>query len=108
MQASELVALIKEQQFSVVCLADLPPSPPSKSRYLIKRIRAALPDVRILAGRWGPPALADETARGLRDAGANLVATTLTDTRTYLAELGEIPRLPSGETSPPSPMDSGS
>ncbi len=105
MQASELVALIKEQQFSVVCLADLPPSAPSKSRYLIKRIRAALPDVRILAGRWGPPALADETARGLRDAGANLVATTLTETRTYLAELGEIPRLPSGETNP-APTDS--
>lgn len=108
MQASELVSLIREQQVSVVCLADLPPSAPSKSRYLIKRIRAALPDVRILAGRWGPPALTDETARALRAAGANLVASTFTETRTYLAELGEIPRLPIGETSPASPTDSGS
>ncbi|MDP2389573.1 MAG: AI-2E family transporter, partial [Acidobacteriota bacterium] len=37
MQAAELVALVEAQGFSVVCLADLPPSPPSKSRYLVKR-----------------------------------------------------------------------
>ena len=53
MQASELVSLVQEQEFSVVCLADLPPSPPSKTRYLVKRLRAALPEVRILVGRWG-------------------------------------------------------
>ena len=52
MQASELVSLVQEQGFSVVCLADLPPSPPSKTRYLVKRLRAALPEVRILVGRW--------------------------------------------------------
>ena len=55
---------------SVVCLADLPPSPPSKTRYLVKRLHAALPDVRILVGRWGPPALADENTQALREAGA--------------------------------------
>lgn len=99
MQASELVALAKGQQFSVVCLADLPPSAPSKTRYLIKRVRAALPEIRIVVGRWGPAALADETGTFLRDAGANLVVSTLMETRSYLAELVEIPRLPVQETS---------
>ena len=98
LQASELVSLVQEQGFSIVCLADLPPSPPSKTRYLIKRLRAALPEVRILVGRWAPSALADESTQVLRDTGANLVASTLLETRTYLAGLVENPRLPLPET----------
>ena len=98
LQASELVSLVQEQGFSVVCLADLPPSPPSKTRYLVKRLRAAEPEVRILVGRWGPPALADESTQVLRDTGANLVASTLLETRTYLGGLVDIPRIPAPET----------
>ena len=92
--ASELVSLVRTQNVSVVCLADLPPSPPSKSRYLVKRLHDALPNLRILVGRWGPPALADESTQTLRDAGATLVATTLAETLTYLSGLVEIPRIP--------------
>jgi predicted PurR-regulated permease PerM len=99
LQASELVSLVKAQGVSVVCLADLPPSPPSKTRYLVKRLHAGLPDVRILVGRWGPPALADESTQVLRDAGAVLVASTLAETRTYLGGLVEIPRIPLTATS---------
>ena len=88
------MSLVQAQGVSVVCLADLPPSPPSKTRYLVKRLHAALPDVRILVGRWGPPALADESTQALRDAGATLVASTLAETRTYLGGLVEIPRIP--------------
>jgi predicted PurR-regulated permease PerM len=93
MQASELVALVQAQHVSVVCLADLPPSPPSKTRYLVKRLHAAAPEVRILVGRWGPSTLADESTHVLREAGATLVASTLAETRTYLGTLAEIPRL---------------
>ena len=93
MLASELVSLVHAQGVSVVCLADLPPSPPSKTRYLVKRLHAALPDVRILVGRWGPRALADDSTQPLRDAGATLVASTLMETRTYLSGLVEIPRM---------------
>ncbi len=94
MFASEVVALVQAQGVSVVCLADLPPSPPSKTRYLVKRLHAALPEVRILVGRWSPRALADDSTQLLRDAGATLVASTLTETRTYLSGLVEIPRIP--------------
>src|SRR5688572_276390 len=94
MLASELVSLVQGQGVSIVCLADLPPSPPSKTRYLVKRLHAALPEVRILVGRWGPQALADDSTQLLRDAGATLVASTLAETRTYLGGLVEIPRVP--------------
>jgi predicted PurR-regulated permease PerM len=94
MLASELVSLVQAQGVSVICLADLPPSPPSKTRYLVKRLHAALPEVRILVGRWSPRALADDSPQMLREAGATLVASTLTETRTYLGGLVEIPRVP--------------
>jgi len=99
MLASDLVSLVQAQGVSVICLADLPPSPPSKTRYLVKRLRAALPELRILVGRWGPRALADDSTQLLRDAGATVVATTLAETRTYLGGLAEIPRVPLPEAS---------
>ena len=93
--ASELVSLVHARGASIVCLADLPPSPPSKTRYLVKRLRAALPEVRILVGRWAPPALADhDSTPGLREAGATLVASTLAEMRTYFEGFAEIPRVP--------------
>ena len=94
LQASELIALVQGQGLSVVCVADLPPSPSSKTRYLVKRLHAAMPDLRILVGRWGPPGMADESTQLLTDAGATVVALTLTETRTYLGGLIEMPRIP--------------
>lgn len=94
MQASELVAFIAARDVSVVCLADLPPSAPSKTRYIVKRLRAAQPGTRIVIGRWGPAAMADESTDVLRTAGATLVSATLVDTRSYLGGLIELPRLP--------------
>jgi hypothetical protein len=87
MLAADVAALIHEKKFSIVCIADLPPSASSKTRYLVKRLRAAFPDLRIVVGRWAPPALADENTQVLRDAGATHVDSTLVDTKTYLATL---------------------
>ena len=94
MLASEVVSKVQAQRASVVCLADLPPSPPSKTRYLVRRLHGALPEVRIIVGRWSPAALADDSTQLLRDSGATLVATTLIETRTYLSGLVEMPRIP--------------
>ncbi len=98
MQAVELVSLMADRAFSVVCFADLPPSSSSKTRYLVRRLRSALPELRIAVGRWAPSALADESTQLLRDTGANLVASTLVETRTYLAGLIESTRIPIQET----------
>jgi predicted PurR-regulated permease PerM len=92
--ASALVSLVRKQGVSVICIADLPPSPSSKTRYLVKRLRAAMPDLRIIVGRWCPEALADESAPALKEAGATLVAMTLVETREYLEGLVEIVRVP--------------
>jgi len=93
MQAGELASLVRDGKFAAVCFSDLPPSSASKTRYLVRRLRSSLPELRIAVGRWGPPALADEHQQTLVDAGANHVASLLTESRTYLGGLLEVPRL---------------
>jgi hypothetical protein len=94
MQAVELVSLVSDRKFSVVCFADLPPSSSSKTRYLVRRLRSTLPELRIAVGRWAPPALADESSQTLLDAGADHVASLLIESRNYFGGLLEMPRLP--------------
>lgn len=84
--ASEVVTLIRERRIRALCIADLPPSPPSKSRYVVKRVRAADTEVKIMVGRWA--ALGDETdAPALLSAGADRVDTRLVDTRDQLCRV---------------------
>lgn len=90
MMAAELVAYVRERGYDVVCIADLPPSPPSKTRYLVKKLRAVFPDLRIAVGRWASAGLADDTLQPLNDAGASHVGAALLDTRRYLAEAANI------------------
>ncbi len=87
--AADVAALVRTKGYDIVCIADLPPSPPTKSRYLVKKLRAQLPDLRVTVGRWAHPDLADDTAQPLLDAGASHVATSLLDTRKYLAAASE-------------------
>jgi predicted PurR-regulated permease PerM len=85
--ASDLVRMVREHQYAAVCLSDLPPSSSSKTRYLVKRLRAAQPDLKILVGRWAPAALADASLQPVLDAGATAAASTLLDTRKQLLAL---------------------
>jgi predicted PurR-regulated permease PerM len=98
LQAVELVSLVGDRKFSIVCFADLPPSSSSKTRYLVRKLRSALPDLRIAVGRWGPPALADESPQALLDAGASHVASLLVESRKYLDGLLELPRIPAPDS----------
>jgi hypothetical protein len=84
---SELVTLLQTSAYRVVCIADLPPSPPSKTRYLVKKLRAALPDRAIVVGRWAPAMLRDESTQVLVGAGATNVASTLLETRDQILKL---------------------
>jgi predicted PurR-regulated permease PerM len=88
--ASELVEYVRAGGYSLVVIADLPPSTPSRTRYLVKKLRAALPDVRISVGRWAHGSMTDESAEPLTAAGASHVASTVADTRKYLAEAAHI------------------
>jgi AI-2E family transporter len=87
MMASELVMTVVREGYLVVCIADLPPSPSARSRYLVKKLRSAAPDVRVIIGRWAPEGLADDAPGPLLEAGASHVGTTLVQTCDQLSEL---------------------
>jgi hypothetical protein len=101
---AEIVDVVKTRHANLVCIADLPPSPPSKTRYVVRKLRAALPNVRIPIGRWAPPELADEDRSTLIDTGATHVATTLIETRDQLRTLAVHERQRSRSVSPDSPV----
>jgi predicted PurR-regulated permease PerM len=97
MLSSEVVAYVRDHAIPIVCIADLPPSPPSKTRYLVRKLRAALPDVAILVGRWAPPELSDDDPQALLDAGATHVSSTLIEAAAELQRL--MPHVASHRTS---------
>lgn len=81
---SELLQQAAEFEPDVICIAALPPSGVAHVRYLCKRLRARLPDVHILVGRWGGPVSAEETAQ-FTEAGATAVTESLSAARASLA-----------------------
>jgi len=89
MLASELVAHIQREGYQTVCFAALPPSPPSKLRLLVKKVRRALPGARIMVGRWASDEFVDENAQSLIEAGASHVAAKFVGSREYLVEAVE-------------------
>jgi predicted PurR-regulated permease PerM len=84
---SEVVSLVKARPGAAVCIGALPPGGTAHARILCKRLRAELPDLKILVGRWGPAELGGEGAEALRAAGADLVGATLAESRDQLYQL---------------------
>ena len=105
--SSELMDLVRTGAARLICIADLPPSPPSKTRYLVRKLHRAFPDVKILVGRWAPAELADEDRAVLVDAGATHVATTLLETRDQLRTLATYERQRPEPAAPPATTVAG-
>ncbi len=94
----ELIDALKCGRYRAICIADIPPSAPARSRLAAKRLRAIAPDLPILIGRWAPAALADESHEALIAAGATHVGTTLVETRDELVR--RTADVPSEQASP--------
>ena len=107
---SELLDQVAEREPALVCIAATPPGGLAHTRYLCKRLRSRFPDLKILVGRWGlrdigqaPNSIQEAGASSaadtpketsvdpmvatLQEAGADLVATTLLETRQQLSSL---------------------
>ena len=87
MMTSDIVAAVAQHGYRIVCIVDLPPSVPSKTRYLIKKLRSAYPDLNIVVARLAPSTLTDDTPQPLLDAGANYIGSTLAETGEYLRQV---------------------
>jgi predicted PurR-regulated permease PerM len=85
---SEVVALAAEKSPALICIASLPPGGLAQTRYLCKRLRARLPGVKIVVGRWGRES--EDSSTVLLSAGADRIGTTLIETRDQMVQLIQI------------------
>lgn len=84
---AELLELVAEKKPALVCIAATPPGGLAHTRYLCKRLRARFPELRILVCRWGPRASNTSSPGQLEEAGADMITTTLLETRQQLESL---------------------
>jgi hypothetical protein len=84
---ADLVTQVAEQTPALVCIGALPPGGLAHTRYLCKKLRARFPEVKIVVGRWGLTGGVETNREQLQDAGADLIATTLLETRSQLNSL---------------------
>jgi predicted PurR-regulated permease PerM len=85
--ASDLVTQVAEQAPALVCIGALPPGGLAHTRYLCKKLRVRFPKVKIVVGRWGLAGNVEANREQLQDAGADLTATTILETRSQLDSL---------------------
>jgi hypothetical protein len=84
---AEVVALTVEKSADLICIASLPPGGLAQTRYLCKRLRARLPGLKIVVGRWG--AGSEDSSHVLIAAGADKVGTTMIETRDQMIQLSQ-------------------
>jgi hypothetical protein len=85
--AGELVKLVDEADGDLVCISVVAPSTVIHARYLCAKLRAQLPNLKIVVGLWGATENIIQAAQRLRDSGASEVVTTLADAVVQLAKL---------------------
>ena len=71
----------------VVVVSVLPPGGLSQARYLCKRLRAGVPDVRIVVGRWAAPRTPTRSRAALIGAGADASARACSSSATRILEV---------------------
>ncbi len=84
---ADLVAQVAEQAPALVCIGALPPGGLAHARYLCKKLRARFLEVKIIVGRWGLTGDVEANRNQFQEAGADMTATTMLETRNQLNSL---------------------
>jgi predicted PurR-regulated permease PerM len=79
--SAEVVRAVQAQGGDLVLIGALAPGGLAPARFLCKRLRASVPGVRIVVGRWCVADDVDSDRQSLLAAGADAVGTSLVETR---------------------------
>jgi hypothetical protein len=96
---ADLVAQVAEQAPALVCIGALPPGGLAHARYLCKKLQARFLEVKIIVGRWGLTGDVEANRNQFQEAGADMTATTMLETRNQLNSL--LPILTQEQGKPP-------
>jgi predicted PurR-regulated permease PerM len=81
---AEVVARVVKEAPAVVCIGSLPPGGLAHTRYICKRLRTRVQEVKILVGRWGLVDNLQRTQKQFTEAGADALTTAILETRNQL------------------------
>ncbi len=87
MTTGEIVGWVMETDAEVVCVSVISPSTITHARYVSSKLRAVMPDLKIIVGLWGSTEKTSDTLKALRDSGVDEVFTSLTEAATRIATL---------------------
>jgi predicted PurR-regulated permease PerM len=85
--AAEVLSRTREACPFLVAIAAVPPGGLTQARYLCRRLRHHCPQTKVLVGRWGEEDRVEAVREDLRRAGADLVGTTLRESRDQVIAL---------------------
>lgn len=105
MLTAEVAGRAVEGRFALVCIGSIAPGGLAHTRYLCKRLRQALPNAKILVGRWGEREPSEN--QQILEAGADGVTETLERTRMQLAAWLPVLLTPANDQAKTSVADSG-
>lgn len=91
MTSGETVAWVSEMDAPLACISVVSPSTVTHARYLCTKLRAVMPDLKIMVGLWGSSEKASEAIKTLRDSGADEVFTSLTEAAARIGSLAPSP-----------------
>lgn len=75
--ASEYIELVEKRKVQVVIVSALPPAAVTHARYIVKRLRARFPDLKIIVGLWTVSGDLTRQQARLKSAGTDLVVGSL-------------------------------
>jgi predicted PurR-regulated permease PerM len=84
---AEVVTRVAEEAPAVVCIGSLPPGGLAHTRYICKRLRTRVPEVKIVVGRWGSDGNSQRTQKQFAEAGADFLTTSILETRNQVEAL---------------------
>ena len=86
--AAEVIARVREDNPSLICISAVAPDGLVQVRYLSKRLGASFPDLRLVIGRWGLGEF-DENGNSLPD-DLGEIGVTLLETRDQVSNLRQL------------------
>jgi hypothetical protein len=78
--AGEMVEQVKEFNPDIVCISALPPLATTHARYLCKRVKAELPNARVVVGLWHAEGDSTEALKRLQGSGVDTVVKSISET----------------------------
>ncbi|MGI8907603.1 MAG: AI-2E family transporter [Candidatus Sumerlaeaceae bacterium] len=75
--AGEMVEQVKEFEPDVVCISALPPLATTHARYLCKRVKAEVPNARVMVGLWNAEGNSVEALKRLEGSGVDVVVKSI-------------------------------